>query len=412
MIQIEKALQDQVEIISNGSVVSPRGFSAGGLFCGIRRKRLDLGWIYSYVPASAAAVYTTNLFKAAPLKVSKESIDQENRLQGVIVNSGNANACTGERGLKDAYTMRDLYAAQMGIEPHLVAVLSTGVIGEFLPMEKIQAGISRIGSVEQPADVVDFEEAIQTTDTCRKSCAVKITIDGKLVSIGGAAKGSGMIHPNMATMLGFITTDAAIDPVSLQQALRQVTNKTFNMITVDGDTSTNDMVLIMANGMAENLTLNPSHKEWPKFINALEIVCRSLAKKIARDGEGASRLVEVTVKGALNDQVAAHVAKEVIGSNLVKTAIFGADPNWGRIICAIGYSKQPIDPEKVTVHIGPIKVVENSLPCGFNEEEAKNYLQQENIHILIELNQADGQATAWGCDLSYDYVRINASYRT
>lgn len=398
-------------ILEEESVTLPKGFTAGGLHCGLKRKRLDLGYILSEVPAAAAGVYTTNIFQAAPLVITQQSIAKENKLQAILVNSGNANACTGEQGLKDAAAMQSDFAKKLGIKEHLVAVTSTGVIGELLPMEKIKAGIEEILEL-QYEDVDNFEHAILTTDTDVKHIAVQITVGGKLVSIGGAAKGSGMIHPNMATMLGFVTTDANIDHQDLLFVLKEVTNQTFNMITVDGDTSTNDMVLAMANGSAENEKLTPHHPDWPLFVDGFKVVCEALAKKIARDGEGATKLIEVQVNGAGSLDAARAVGKAVISSNLVKTAIYGTDPNWGRIVCAIGYSGMPIEPNEIKVSIGSYPVFETGLPCPIDEEEVKEYLEQENVQITIELNQGDFSAAAWGCDLTYDYVKINASYRT
>ncbi|MDC3416888.1 bifunctional ornithine acetyltransferase/N-acetylglutamate synthase [Aquibacillus salsiterrae] len=405
------ALQEKIYLLPNGNITTPKGYTAGGLHCGIRKSKLDLGWVYSEVPASAAGVYTTNLFQAAPLKVTQESIAKENKLQAIVCNSGIANACTGEQGLKDAYEMRQNFANVLGIEEHYAAVASTGLIGELLPMEKINQGIASIND-EENAGPARFETAILTTDTKEKGMAIQFEIDGKTVSIGGAAKGSGMIHPNMATMLSFITTDAAVESQSLHTALKTITNKSFNMITVDGDTSTNDMVLVMANGQAENQPLNESHPEWQVFIEGLGLVCEMLAKEIARDGEGASKLVEVQVSGAVTDEAASAISKSIISSNLVKTAVHGADANWGRIITAIGYSGQQLDPTKVSIGLGTIPVVENGMPVPFSEEDAKAYLLKDTIVIYATLGDGNGKATAWGCDLSYDYVRINASYRT
>ncbi|WP_235988946.1 bifunctional ornithine acetyltransferase/N-acetylglutamate synthase [Aquibacillus kalidii] len=402
---------EKINLLTEGNVTTPLGFSAGGLHCGIRKQKLDLGWIYSEVPANAAGVYTTNSFQAAPLKVTQESIATENKLQAIIVNSGVANACTGEQGLKDAYEMRRSFAEVMEISEKYTAVASTGLIGELLPMEKIQDGISRVHDKENSGSG-RFETAILTTDTHEKGVAVQMEIDGKLVTIGGAAKGSGMIHPNMATMLSFITTDANVDEQSLSTALKTITNKSFNMITVDGDTSTNDMVLVLANGQAENEKLSPEHAEWNVFIEGLGLVCELMAKEIARDGEGASKLVEVQVTGAITENAAKAISKSVISSNLVKTAIHGADANWGRIITAIGYSGQQLDPNKVNIYLGPIQVVKQGVPFAFDEQEAKDYLLKETVVIKAELGDGEGKATAWGCDLSYEYVRINASYRT
>lgn len=400
-----------ITIVKDGNVTTPIGFTAGGVHCGIKRKRLDLGYVYSDVPATTAGVYTTNLFQAAPLVVTQKSIEIDQKIQAILVNSGNANACTGDQGLQDAYTMQTEFAKILGIKDHYVAVTSTGVIGVPLPMEKIKEGIQQILQEEHSgADL--FQKAILTTDTGIKNIAVQLEIDGKIISIGGAAKGSGMIHPNMATMLGFITTDAKIDYSELWDALKQITNQTFNMISVDGDSSTNDMVLVMANGKAENKTLTKEHPSWSLFIEGLKVVSESLAKQIARDGEGATKLIEVNVAGAENVEGARAIGKAIISSNLVKTAIYGTDPNWGRIVCAVGYSGVLIDPNRVSVTIGPYQVVEKGLPSQMDEAEVKKYLEQENIHIYVDLNQGEAAATAWGCDLSYDYVKINASYRT
>lgn len=401
----------EIVVLEEGSVTLPKGYKAGGMHCGIKRKRLDLGYIVSEVPATAAGVYTTNIFQAAPLLVTQESVSKENKIQAIIVNSGNANACTGEQGLLDAYTMQRDFANELGIEAHLVAVTSTGVIGELMPMDKVKSGVTKILNKEYENESL-FKEAILTTDTCVKHIAVQMIIDGKTVSIGGASKGSGMIHPNMATMLGFVTTDANIAQEALLAALRDVTNQTFNMITVDGDTSTNDMVLVLANGLAENSQLTKDHPDWDVFKQGLKMVCESLAKKIARDGEGATKLVEVQVTGSYSRNAASAVGKSIISSNLVKTAIYGTDPNWGRIVTAIGYSGVPVEPNAIKVSIGPYTVFENGLPSMFVEEEVKEYLQLDVIKIHVELNQGEYSATAWGCDLTYDYVKINASYRT
>lgn len=402
---------NEIVVIEEGSVTLPKGYKAGGMHCGIKRKRLDLGYIVSEVPATAAGVYTTNIFQAAPLLVTQESIAKENKVQAIIVNSGNANACTGEQGLLDAFAMQKSFANELGLQDHLVAVTSTGVIGELLPMDKVLTGIKQLLNQENQ-DENNFKNAILTTDTCVKHTGVQFKVDGKTVSIGGASKGSGMIHPNMATMLGFVTTDANIAQADLLAALREITNQTFNMITVDGDTSTNDMVLVMANGLAENTQLTKDHPEWPLFKQGLKIVCESLAKKIARDGEGATKLVEVQVNGAYSENAASAVGKAIISSNLVKTAIYGTDPNWGRIVTAIGYSGVPVEPNAVKVAIGPFTVFENGLPSHFVEEEVKEYLESEIVKLSVELNQGEYNATAYGCDLTYDYVKINASYRT
>ena len=399
--------------VENGSIITPKGFQAIGVYTGVKRKRLDLGAIYCEVPASTAAVYTCNRIQAAPLKVTKESIMKEGKLQALVVNSGNANACTGEKGLEDAYKMRSVSAEHFQIPDHYVAVTSTGVIGEYMPMDKILSGIKQL-KPEATTDGADaFNQAILTTDTSSKKTCFQTTVNGKTISIGGVAKGSGMINPNMATMLSFVTTDAVIEPAVLQGALSEITNQTFNRITVDGDTSTNDMVVVMASGLVDHETLTPDHPDWDGFYQALKQTCESLAKKIARDGEGATTLIEVQVKGALNDEEAGKVAKKIVGSDLVKSAVYGADANWGRIICAIGYSGCEINPDTIDIAIGPVQTLVNSQPVVFSEEQATAYLKdEETVIILVDLHIGNGAGKAWGCDLTYDYVRINAGYRT
>ncbi|MBM7702602.1 bifunctional ornithine acetyltransferase/N-acetylglutamate synthase [Metabacillus iocasae] len=401
-----------VNKVENGTIVQPKGFLASGVHAGLRYSKKDIGVILSEKPASCAAVYTQSTFQAAPLHVTKESIAVEKTLQAIVVNSACANACTGNQGLKDAYEMRELCAKKFRLPLQHVAVASTGVIGELLNMEKIQEGISFLRPSNQYQAAEDFQTAILTTDTVMKSTCYETTINGKKVTIGGAAKGSGMIHPNMATMLGFITTDANVESEVLQEALRSITNKTFNQITVDGDTSTNDMVIVLANGMAGNDSLTPSHPDWVNFYEALTLTCEDLAKQIARDGEGATKLIEVQVNEAKTAEQANVVAKQIVGSNLVKTAMYGADANWGRIIGAIGYSGVEINPMTVDVQVGSIMMLKESQPQPFNEEEATAYLQQPTIKIIVNLHDGEHSGTAWGCDLTYDYVKINASYRT
>ncbi len=402
----------EIKEIKDGSILSPKGFQADGIEAGIKKEMKDLGLIVSEVPATAAAVYTTNQFQAAPLKVTQESIAQDGLIQAVIVNSGCANACTGEQGLKDAYETRKLVAQKLNVKEHFVAVASTGVIGVNLQMEKLKSGIEQLNPGFSKDHAVAFQTAILTTDTIMKTCCFSAEIDGKTVTMGGTAKGSGMIHPNMATMLGYITTDAKISQQALQQALREVTEKSFNQITVDGDTSTNDTVLVLANGKAENETLTDEHPEWQVFKQLLTLTSESLAKQIAKDGEGATKLIEVEVKGALNELDARMIAKQIVGSSLVKTAVYGADANWGRIIGAVGQTKARINPENVDVSIGHIDMLKASVPVSFSEDEALNYLKQDFIQIFVDLHCGEAIGKAWGCDLSYDYVKINASYRT
>ncbi|MGG6313248.1 bifunctional glutamate N-acetyltransferase/amino-acid acetyltransferase ArgJ [Paenibacillus macerans] len=403
-------------VAPEGSITSPKGFRAGGLHCGLKKTtRNDLGAIVCEVPAVAAAVYTTNAFQAAPLKVTRESIASGGRrLRAVVVNSGNANACTGAQGETDAYAMRGAAAAAFGLGDHEVAVASTGVIGELMPMDRVHAGIAGLPAAlaESGEGAEQFCQAILTTDLVKKEVCVKLAVDGREVTIAGAAKGSGMIHPNMATMLAFVTTDAAVEPQALQTLLGQTTDVTFNMITVDGDTSTNDMLLAMASGLAGNRELTAGHADWDAFAAAFRHVCGALAQAIARDGEGATRLVEVTVTGAVTDNSARAIAKTIVGSSLVKSAVFGADANWGRIIAAVGRAGEPVNPETVDIKLGGIVVLSGSRPIPFDEDEALAYLQGDNVTISVDLHHGPGEATAWGCDLTYDYVRINAAYRT
>jgi glutamate N-acetyltransferase / amino-acid N-acetyltransferase len=401
-----------IKKIPDGGILTPKGFQCGGVHAGLRYAKLDLGMIVSEEPASCAAVYTTSHFQAAPLVVTQQSIAKEKVLQAIIVNSACANACTGEQGYQDALKMRSMAAVKIGIPEHHVAVASTGVIGEFMQMEKIQSGISNLAIGKAADDAKDFQTAILTTDTVMKSCSYSAEIDGITVSVGGAAKGSGMIHPNMATMLGFLTTDANISSEHLTVALKDVTNTTFNQITVDGDTSTNDMVLVMANGAAGNQLLNPDHPDWPVFVDLLKESCASLAKQIARDGEGATKLIEISVKGAMSDEEARMIGKQIAGSNLVKTAVYGADANWGRIIGAIGQSQASVNPKTVDISLGEITMLKGSTPIAFDEDQAREYLMKDKVEIFVDLHVGEGKGMAWGCDLSYDYVKINASYRT
>lgn len=402
-------------VVEGGSITTPKGFISGGLHCGLKKTdRNDLAAILCEVPATAAAVYTTNVFQAAPLKVTRESL-ANGTLQAVIVNSGNANACTGVQGEADAYEMRAAAARYLGVNEQDVAVASTGVIGELLKMDCVRSGIAGLPEKLDggASGAEEFCQAILTTDLVKKECCVKVTVGGVEVTIAGAAKGSGMIHPNMATMLGFMTTDAAIDGEDLQSLLRTATNTTFNMITVDGDTSTNDMLVTMASGLAGNEKLSRLHGDWDAFAAAFTYVCRHLAKAIARDGEGATKLIEVQITGAVHDEAAGAIAKTVVGSSLVKSAIFGADANWGRVIAAVGRAGVPVSPDSVDISLGDIEVLRQSRPVAFDEEKALRYLQKsDTVLISVVLTDGDGTATAWGCDLTYDYVRINAAYRT
>ena len=395
--------------IIDGTIASPLGFSADGLHAGFKKKKLDFGWIVSEVPASVAGVYTTNKVIAAPLLVTKASIQKSQKLQAIVVNSGVANSCTGQQGLDAAYEMQRLTAQKLKIEPDLVGLASTGVIGEQLPMDTLKNGLSQIlvsGNSE------DFAEAILTTDTCTKTCVVTEEFGSDLVTMAGVAKGSGMIHPNMATMLAFITCDANISSDSLQAALSRHVETTFNQITVDGDTSTNDMVLVMANGCRQNEEILPDTEEFEKFSKMLRYLMADLAKKIAKDGEGATKLIEVNVQHAKDEQSGRMIAKSVVGSSLVKTAIFGQDPNWGRILAAIGYAGADVSVDNIDIWIEGIPVMQASSPVAFDPEETSDAMAGELLTLTIDLHDGDAEAQAWGCDLSYDYVKINALYRT
>ena len=395
--------------IIDGTIASPLGFSADGLHAGFKKKKLDFGWIVSEVPASVAGVYTTNKVIAAPLLVTKASIQKSQKLQAIVVNSGVANSCTGQQGLDAAYEMQRLTAQKLKIEPDLVGLASTGVIGEQLPMDALKNGLSQI-LVSGKAE--DFAEAILTTDTCTKTCVVTEEFGSDLVTMAGVAKGSGMIHPNMATMLAFITCDANISSATLQAALSQHVETTFNQITVDGDTSTNDMVLVMANGCRQNEEILPDTEEFEKFSKMLRYLMADLAKKIAKDGEGATKLIEVNVRHAKDEQSGRMIAKSVVGSSLVKTAIFGQDPNWGRILAAIGYAGADVSVDNIDIWIEGIPVMQASSPVAFDPEETSDVMAGELLTLTIDLHDGAAEAQAWGCDLSYDYVKINALYRT
>lgn len=403
---------DSIIKVASGSIVTPKGFSAIGIQAGLKKEKKDIGAIVCDVPANCGAVYTTNQFQAAPVQVTKESIAAEGKLQAIVVNSGNANACTGMQGLQDAYEMRTLAAKQFHVKENYVAVASTGVIGVPLPMEAIHTGILSLIPSKEKEKATAFYEAIVTTDLVTKQSCYQLMIEGQEVAIAGAAKGSGMIHPNMATMLGFITTDVNIEQEALQLALSEVTNHTFNQITVDGDTSTNDMVVVMASGLSGTTAIDTTHAEWEKFMFALQKVCEDLAKQIAKDGEGATKLVEVNVYGAQTVEEGNKVAKQIVGSSLVKTAMYGEDANWGRIISAIGQSGVAIEPTTVDIAVQSISVLQGSEPQVFLEKEMKQKLKQPEIVIDVHLHLGEEKGRAWGCDLSYEYVKINACYRT
>ena len=399
-----------------GGVCAAKGFTAGGVHCGIRKNRTkkDLALIFSQAPASAAAVYTTNLVKGAPLLVTKRHL-ADGKAQAVICNSGNANTCNAN-GIEIAEQMSGLTAQALGISPSDVVVASTGVIGQPMTIDPIAAGMEALKAGLSAGGSADAAEGIMTTDTKLKEIAVEFELGGKTCRIGGIAKGSGMIHPNMATMLVFITTDAAIAPDMLQKALSTDIADTFNMVSVDGDTSTNDMVTVLANGMAGNAPITAEDEDFTAFMKALNTVTVYLCRRIAGDGEGATKLLECRVTGAKDIPTAKTVAKSVICSSLLKAAMFGADANWGRVLCAIGYSGADVDVEKIDVSFaskaGTILVCQNGAGVDFSEEKAKEILTEEEIEILIALNSGQAGATAWGCDLTYDYVKINGDYRT
>ncbi|MBQ7475399.1 MAG: bifunctional ornithine acetyltransferase/N-acetylglutamate synthase [Clostridia bacterium] len=398
-----------------GGVTSPRGFSANGIHCGIRKSRTkrDLCLIVSDRPASAAAVYTTNLVKGAPLKVTKKNLEN-GTARAVICNSGNANTCNAD-GVGIAEKMCSLAADALGIDPSDVVVASTGVIGEPLSIDPIAAGIGELAA--GLGDHNDLAaEAIMTTDVRMKSFAVSFDIGGVECRLGGIAKGSGMIHPNMATMLVFITTDCSVPSSALRAALSHDIKNTFNMISIDGDTSTNDMVVVLANGASGSPEVTEDSEYFPVFMKALNTVTVALCRAIAADGEGATKLLECAVTGAKDEECAKTVAKAVVCSSLTKAAMFGADANWGRVLCAAGYSGAPIDPDRVGVvfssRAGDIEVCRDGAGVPFSEELAKKILSEDEITIRVSLGEGDASATAWGCDLTYDYVKINGDYRT
>ena len=399
-----------------GGVCAAQGFKANGIHCGIRKNKtkLDLALIFSERLASTACVYTKNLVKGAPLLVTKSNIS-DGKAQAVICNSGNANTCNAD-GIEIATRMCKLCGEHTGISALDVIVASTGVIGQPLPIEPIEAGMSELVKGLSDDKSEEANLAIMTTDTIQKSVAVEFKLAGRVCRMGGIAKGSGMIHPNMATMLCFITTDAAISPEMIKKALSEDVSESFNMMSIDGDTSTNDMVALMANGMAGNDEITAEGADYDAFRSALSAVTQGLVRLIAKDGEGATKLLTCKVSGAKDRVIARTVAKSVITSSLFKAAMFGADANWGRVLCAIGYSGADVDVTKIDVDFssveGNIAVCRNGSGVDFDEDTAKKILLKDEIDILINLNDGDISSTAWGCDLTYDYVRINGDYRT
>ena len=399
-----------------GGVCAPIGFKAGGVHCGIRKNRVkrDLSLIISEVPASASAVYTQNLVKGAPIYVTQRNL-ADGIAQAAICNSGNANTCNAD-GEDIAWQMCELTAETAGLKPENVIVASTGVIGQPLPIAPIKEGMSALYAAVHDKGSQEAAEGIMTTDTRLKEVAVSFTAGGKVCKLGGIAKGSGMIHPNLATMLVFLTCDAAIAPHMLKKALADNVQDTFNMTSVDGDTSTNDMVCIMSNGMAGNAMIDAEGADYAAFCEALNEVTTTLCRMIAKDGEGATRLLTCIVKGGKTVKDAKLAAKSVVCSSLFKAAIFGADANWGRVLCALGYSGAEINIKAVDVTFrstkGEIMVCQNGASLPFSEEKAKEILLEDEIDVLITLHDGDASATAWGCDLTYDYVKINGDYRT
>ena len=407
-----------MEIITGG-VTAAKGFWAAGVEAGIKyQNRKDMAMVYSKTPCRAAGVFTTNVVKAAPVLWDKEVVESEWEAQAIVVNSGIANACTGKLGYEYCRETAGAAADALEISPQSVLICSTGVIGMQLPMEKMTEGVRMLAKAIKPGEEAgtDAAKAIMTTDTRNKQVAVKVTIGGKEVTIGGMCKGSGMIHPNMCTMLAFVTTDVNISKKLLQEALSADVQDTFNMVSVDGDTSTNDTLLVLANGQAGNHEITEKGADYDTFVEALHYVNETLAKKIAGDGEGATALFEVKVIHADNKEDAKTLAKSVITSSLTKAALFGHDANWGRILCALGYSGAKFDPEAIELYLessaGKILIFKDGMAADYSEEEATRILSCSEVTALEDMKMGEAKATAWGCDLTYDYVKINADYRS
>ncbi len=402
-----------------GGVTAAKGFEAAGAEAGIKYKnRMDMALVYSQVPCKAAGTFTTNVVKAAPVKWDYQVVHHSEYAQAVIINAGVANACTGEEGYGYCLDTAKAAAKSFGIPEEAVLVASTGVIGMQLPMDKILNGVELLAKAK--GDTLEHgtlaSKAIMTTDTVNKEIAVEVEIGGKTVKIGGMCKGSGMIHPNMCTMLGFVTTDVDISKELLLKALQEDVKDTYNMVSVDGDTSTNDTVLLLANGMAGNPQITEENEDYQTFCKALNFVNTYLARKIAGDGEGATALFEVKVVNAASKADAVTLSKSVVTSSLTKAAIYGHDANWGRILCALGYSGVSFDPEKVDLYFesaaGKLKIIENGVSTGYSEEEATKILSEEEVTAIADMKMGSASAVAWGCDLTYDYVKINADYRS
>ena len=405
--------------IITGGVTAAKGFEAAATAAKIKyQDRTDMAMIYSQVPCVCAGTFTTNVVKAACVKWDQQIVAGGQKAQAVIVNSGIANACTDAEGFGYCKETADAAAEALGISADGVLIGSTGVIGKQLPIDRIKAGVKALAQKKNTSleNGTEAAKAIMTTDTCEKQIAVEIEVGGKTVTIGGMAKGSGMIHPNMCTMLSFVATDANISKEMLQKALSEVVPDTYNMVSVDGDTSTNDTVLLLANGLAGNPEITEENEDYKIFKEALFEVNKTQAMHIAGDGEGATALFEVTIQGAESKEQAVTLAKSVITSSLTKAAIFGHDANWGRILCALGYSGVQFDPEKVDLYFeskaGKIKIIENGVSTGYSEEEATKILSEEAVTAIADMKMGDASATAWGCDLTYDYIKINADYRS
>ena len=403
----------------SGGVTAAKGFKAASTAAGIKYKdRKDMAMIYSEAPCRSAGTFTTNVVKAAPVKWDKNQVTGGTAAHAVVINAGIANACTGEEGMEYCSRTAATAAQVLGIPQEGVVVASTGVIGKQLPMDRIEAGIKAMAPLLEagPESGTAASKAIMTTDTKNKEAAVQLELGGALVTIGGMCKGSGMIHPNMCTMLSFVTTDAAISKELLQEALSQDIKDTYNMISVDGDTSTNDTVLLLANGLAGNAEITEKNSDYMAFCQALNYINETLSKKMAGDGEGCTALFEVTVVGAATKDQAKVLAKSVITSSLTKAAIFGHDANWGRILCAMGYSGADFDPEQVDLFFesaaGRMQIIKDGVAVDYSEEEATKILSEPEVTAIADIKMGDARATAWGCDLSYDYVKINADYRS
>lgn len=407
-----------------GGVTTARGFKAAGVYAGIRKRKKDIALVYSDTPCVAAGAFTTNLVKAAPVVWCQEILKNDLPKHGMVFNSGIANACMGKQGAEDNYEFAAAVARELRLEPEQIFVGSTGIIGQPLPIETIKKGVpalvSSLGTTEESA--LSAAQAIMTTDTVPKEAAATFSIEDEDVEIfvGGMSKGSGMIHPNMATMLSIVTTDINIEQSLLQEAVSKVVSETFNMISVDRDTSTNDTFIVLANGLAGNEKIVKKNKNYDNFETALKVVCKSLAKKMAADGEGATKLMECKVRNARTKEEAVKLSKAVVSSNLVKAALYGSDANWGRILCAIGYSGAWFDPDKVDIYLEvrngtdeeKLQLVKNGMAVDYSEEFASEMLSQKEVTIKIDVKADYEKATAWGCDLTYDYVKINGDYRS